>query len=221
MKKIFIWLLMLFVAKDAYAAEVELYFAWEIENSAAYTQSRLALLGIDIDRVNIAAQKKADNKLFAYDMNIGDIYATRDKVYGMIERGEYSDAVTMCEMIAAYQKILFGTDYFDAGLTELTAKLYLEADELEAAEREINLQTAKAFDSATKIRAMNLRAELLNRRGKFSEAFELTEAVADLLKTLPDATLSLINQSRAARALNGLGDVQKSTEIAEEMQDRP
>ena len=163
MKKFFVGLTVAFMFSFnavAHADEVDSYFAWEIENPAAYRENDVLF------------------KVLGYE---DGIFGSRDEIYRLINIGDYFHAANICRIAEVHQKCTFGTDYFDAGLTELTAKLYLEADELEAAEREINLQTAKAFDSATKIRAMNLRAELLNRRGKFSEALELTEAVADLL----------------------------------------
>lgn len=220
MKKFLVGLLAVLVfnfAAVAHAEEVDPYFLWEIKNFDAYKQSNLAVYGIDIDRVNTTAHEKARNRLFVYDIDISKIDATRDKLYAMINTGNYSDAATLCEIITAHQKILFGTNYFDASLTELTAKLYLETDNLDAAERKINFLSDNAQDNLTKIRALNLQSDLLNRRGNYAEALQLTDEAATLLKVAPDEKLSLINRARAARALCGLGEMQKSLELAGEI----
>lgn len=220
MKKIFESLLVVLTLSffvDAHAEQVDSYFAWEIKNYDAYSRSNLAVYGMDIDKVEVAKSNDANNKLFVYDMNMGDIDSVRDKLYGMINRGEYSDAARLCEMIAVYQKIIFGTDFLDESLTELSVKLYLITDELDAAERKINFLTDNALDDLIKIRVLNLKSDLLNRRGKYNAALQVTEEVAELLKTAPDEKLSLINQSRAARAYCGLGDIKRSEEHAEKI----
>ena len=136
------------------------YFAWEIKNYDAYSRSNLAVYGMDIDKVEVAKSNDANNKLFVYDMNMGDIDSVRDKLYGMINRGEYSDAARLCEMIAVYQKIIFGTDFLDESLTELSVKLYLITDELDAAEHKINFLADNALDDLIKISHIHT---LLNR----------------------------------------------------------
>ena len=201
----------------AHAEEVDLYFTWEIKNYDDYAQSNLAIYGIDIDKVNDVAHDEAKNKLLAYDINIGDIDGTRDKLYEMIIKGDYYNAAMLCEMIAVYQKILFGLDFFDESLTELTAKLYLITDELDVAERKIKFLSENAGNNLTKIRALNLESDLFNRRGNYREALQVTDEVAALLESTPDKNLDLINQARIARAYCGLGETQKSMQLAEKI----
>ena len=56
-----------------------------------------------------------------------------DEIRNMITSGRYLETVAFCKFFEPYQKVALGADYFDAGLTELVAKLYLETDELDAA----------------------------------------------------------------------------------------
>ena len=190
--------LILSCVEVVHAEEIDPYFLWEIKNFEDYAQSNLAVYGMNIDNVYEINLENIKNKLFAYDINIGDIESTRAKLYTMINKGEYSAAATLCKVITVYQKIIFGKDFFDESLTELNAKLYLITGELDAAEWEINLLSDKAQNNLSKIRALNLKSALLNRRGNYSDALTVTVKVAELLQATPNENFNLINQARAA-----------------------
>ena len=201
----------------AHAEEVDSYFSWDIKNYESYKQSSFAVYDIDISHSDVAEKYKLKDKRFVYDFNIAEIDATRNKLYDMINRGEYSNAAKFCEMITVYQKIIFNPNYFDESLAELAAKLYLETDELETAEQKIKFLTYYAQDNLTKIRALNLQSDLFNRLAKYSDALQATESATELLKIIPDEKLILINQSHRATAYCGLGEFQKSQEISEKI----
>lgn len=203
-------------ASIAHAEGIDSYFAWEIKNYDGYSRSNLAVYGMDVEKVD-ERDESLDNKLFVYDINIGKIDDVRAKLYDMIIKGEYYRAAILCEKIMVYQKVIFGTDFFDESLTELTAKLYLITGEHNAAEQKINLLLDNAQNNLIKIRAMNLKSNLLNRRGNYREALQLTQQVDELLNSTPNEKLNLINQARMARAYCGLGDIEKSAEIAEKI----
>lgn len=144
--KIFIGVLAVFIfsfASIAHAEEVDPYFAWEIKNPDDY---------------------QGYNSIFKECTGNNNI-DIRDEIYNRITLGLYLEAAILCRMIEPYQKVAHGVHYFDADLTELTAKLYLATDELDAAELKINSLTANAFDNQSKVHALNLKSDLLNRRG--------------------------------------------------------
>ena len=180
----------------AHAEDLEPYYFWEVKNYEAYRPYYL---------------------LFSAQNNEKGIIGSRDEIYRAAFYGRYSAAAYLCEWAEANQKIAFGADYMDENLTELTAKLYLMADELDKAERKINLLADKAQDNQIKIRALNLKAELLNRKGNYQEALKVSEEAAEILRGNPDEKLNLINQARAAKAYCGLGETKKSLELAEKI----
>ena len=182
----------------AHAEEVDSYFVWDIKNQDDYQPYSLLFKSIDND---------------VDDAVIG----IRDKIYTSTICGNYFDAVIWCEWTDIQQKIAFGENYLDENLIELTAKLYLMINELDKAEQKINLFSEKAKDNLTKIRALNLKSDLCNRRGNYQEALKITETVAKLLRSTSDENLSLINQSRMARAYCGLDETKKSLELAEKI----
>lgn len=200
---------------SANAEKISPYFSWDIKNYNAYSQTNIAVYGIDVD--NVVKQTKNKSKFFTYDVNIGDIEGTRQKLYAMISRGEYFHAAQLCEIINVYQKIIFGTHFFDENLAEPAAKLYLITDEFDKAERKINLLLSNSNNNLTTIRALNLKSNLLNRRGKFQDALQVTQEVEKLLRDTPDENLNLINLSRTAQAYCGLGDIEKSLTLAEKI----
>ena len=175
----------------AHAEDVDSYFSWEIKNLDDY--------------------QKYD-ALFK-DVSPSDEVSPRNEIYKRISLGRYYEALLLCSMSEVYQKIVLGTNYFDESFTELTAKLYLETDELDAAERKIIFLLNNAPDNLTKVRASILKVDLLNRRGNYREAFQTAQEVENLLKSTPDDKLTLINLSRAARACNGLEDINTSLKI--------
>ena len=192
MKKFLVGLLVEFICiftAIAHAEEVDPYFSWEIKNLDDYQ---------------------------SYNANI-DVRERRDDIYKLINKGEYFDAANNCRIVEVYQKVVFNTDYFDEGLTELLAKLYLEADELDAATYKINFLLENTRDILVKIRALNLQSDLYNRLGNYHKALQVTEEVAKLLESTPDEKLSLINQTRLAKAYCGLDEIEKSLELAEKI----
>jgi len=62
-----------------------------------------------------------------------------------------------------------------------------------------------------------LRSDLLNRKGNYHEALQVTQEIDEILKITPDEKLSLINQSQAAQAYCKLKNFDKSLEIAEKI----
>lgn len=182
----------------AHAEEVDSYFVWEIKNVDDYQPYNLLFDAVQTDNKN-------------------GVVGMRDMIYWATIYGKYSEAALSCEITMAQQKIAFGADFFDENLTELTAKLYLAADEFDRAERKINFLSDNAGDNVTKIRALNLKSDMYNRRGNYQEALKVTDEVAELLQSAPDEKLNLINQSRIARAYCGLGETQKSLELAEKI----
>lgn len=198
MKKFFVSFMvaLVFSFAAAHAAEVN-SFTWDIKNIDAYNSQNLLFAAID---------KKYNG-----------VIEMRDEIYSFANTGGYIEAATHCKLVEATQKIIFGADYFDEGLAELIAKLYLSAGEYAEAEREINLLSDNAHDNLTKIRVLNLKSDLCNRTGKYGEALQVTQAVQNLLQSTPDETLSLINQARVAAALCGLNENQKSLAIAEKI----
>lgn len=77
------------------------------------------------------------------------------------------------------QKIVFGARFYDLGLKELSAKLYLEAYKLDEAEQKINFLFDNAHDNLTITRALILKSDLLNRRNNYREALQATQEAAE------------------------------------------
>ena len=203
MKKFFVGLLIVFLCSFAaiahaeevnpysYPGKLDPYFEWEIKNLDDYQ--------------NYALLKK---------MGGGNgVIGVRNFIYNIIVSGRYFEATMPCRFFEAYQKTLFGFDYFDESFTELTAKLYLMSDELDEAERQINFLVDNAQDNLTRIRALNLKSDLLNRRGNYNEALQITQEVEKLLKDTPDEKLKLVNLSLMARAYCELGENPKAASI--------
>lgn len=65
------------------------------------------------------------------------VIGMRDEIYKAVNKGHYSSAAMWCELMSATQKIIFGKDFFDADLEELTTKLYIEAGKAEEAWKKI------------------------------------------------------------------------------------
>ena len=65
----------------ANAEKISPYFSWDIKNYSAYSQTNIAVYGMDIDNVKEISKKKKQSKFFTYDVNIGDIEGTRQKLY--------------------------------------------------------------------------------------------------------------------------------------------
>lgn len=190
------------LATIVHAEEVDSYFVWEIKNFETYQANDLLLEAASTGLTNDGSK---------------DIISIRDTIYRAIIDGRYLEAAFICEKMEAYQKIRFGEDYLDESLTELTAKLYLMAEELDKAEQKINLLSDNAKDDFTKLRALNLKSDLFNRRGDYQGALNITETATKLLRNNTNENLSLINQARAAKAYYGLNETQKSLEIAEKI----
>ena len=199
-KKVLVGILLSFActfAVVAHAEEVDSYFVWEIKNFDACQPYELLFS--------------------ATSNNQNGVVGMRDMIYWATTYGKYSEAVLYCEMTAAQLKVAFGENYLDENLIELTAKLCLAADEFDKAERTINFLMNNAPDNSTRIRALNLKSDLLNRRGNYAEALVVTKEVDELLRGAPDEKLFLINQSRKARAYCGLGETKNSLELAEKI----
>lgn len=177
----------------AHAEEVDSYFVCEIKNVEDHQPYKLLFESMTRDNKN-------------------GVVGMRDMIYWATIYGKYSETALDCEITEAQQKIAFGEN-----LVELTAKLYLTADELDKAERKINFLSDNARDNSTKIRALNLKSDLYNRRGNYRGALTMTGEAAELLRSTSDEKFSLINQSRRARAYCGLGETQKSLELAEKI----
>lgn len=175
-------------ATVVHAEEVDPYFSWEIKNLDDYQKSD-------------ALFKEIHNK---------NNVSMREELYKRIALGRYFEAAILCRAFEPYQKIALGTDYFDEGLTELTAKLYLEVAELDKAEQKINFLLKNAPDERTKISALVLKSDLYNRKGNYQKALKVAQEAEQLLKKTPDKRLRLINLSLAARAFCELGENQKA-----------
>ena len=153
----------------------------------------------------------------SFNKIIGSYDHMHQNIADWITKGRYFEAAKNCIKIEEAQKVAFGANYFDENLVEIIAKLYLEADELDEAEREINFLFDNAPDPLTKIRALVLKADLYNRRGKYLEALQVTEEVSLLLKETPNGIFLLINMVRKSQAYCGLGEIQKSWDIAKKI----
>ena len=178
-------------ATVSHAEEVDSYFAWVIKDYYKYAPYGTL-----------------------FDKKPNTIIDMRNDIYKLINQGQYSSAADKCETVEAYQKIILGENYFDEGLTELIAKLYLMSEDFDKAEQKINLLLDNAQDNLTKLRTLNLKSDFCNCRGNYQEALKITQDVAKILQSVSDEKLSLINQARASRAYCGLNETQKSLEIA-------